>query len=100
MGWGIDFKADIFLNSISFSNDLEVDELIKETEYDINNLESRINMYAASNPKDVVPDDWKEEVVMFLHTNVTELLVELQEKAVLHYNLTLYKQYLEDKKEK
>lgn len=99
MGWGTDFKADIFLNSIVINNDSELDDLIRETEYDINEIKTRLNMYVASNPKDITPDEWKEESLRFLHTNVNELIDELQEKTVLQYNLGLYKQYLEDKKE-
>lgn len=99
MGWGTDFKADIFLNRIVINNDSELDDLIRETEYDLNEIKTRLNMYVASNPKDITPDEWKEESLRFLHTNVTELIDELQEKTVLHYNLRLYKQYLEYKKE-
>lgn len=99
MGWGTDFKADIFLNRIVINNDSELDDLIRETEYDLNEIKTRLNMYVASNPKDITPDEWKEESLRFLHTNVNELIDELQEKTVLQYNLGLYKQYLEDKKE-
>lgn len=98
MGWGTDFKADIFLNRIVINNDSELDDLIRETEYDLNEIKTRLNMYVASNPKDITPDEWKEESLRFLHTNVNELIDELQEKTVLQYNLGLYKQYLEDKK--
>lgn len=99
MGWGTDFNADIFLNRIVINNDSELDDLIRETEYDLNEIKTRLNMYVASNPKDITPDEWKEESLRFLHTNITELIDELQEKTVLQYNLRLYKQYLEDKKE-
>ena len=99
MGWGTDFKADIFLNRIIINNDSELDDLIREAEYDLNEIKTRLNMYVASNPKDITPDEWKEESLRFLHTNVNELIDELQEKTVLQYNLGLYKQYLEDKRE-
>lgn len=99
MGWGTDFNTNIFLNRIVINNDYELDDLIRETEYDLNEIKTRLNMYVASNPKDITPDEWKEESLRFLHTNVTELIDELQEKTVLQYNLMLYKQYLEDKKE-
>lgn len=98
MGWGTDFNTNIFLNRIVINNDYELDDLIRETEYDIDEIKTRLNMYVASNPKDITPDEWKEESLRFLHTNVTELIDELQEKTVLQYNLGLYKQYLEDKK--
>jgi hypothetical protein len=96
MGWGIDFKANIFLSKMSFSNESELLELIKEKEDDIITYQKQILMYVSSNPKDIVPDDWKDEPIQFLQSEIERLFEVYDTTLNLLKDLYYYKEYLKD----
>ena len=49
MGWGTDFKTDIYLNRQVFVSKLEVDDKISELNQKIEDDKSLLKMYASSN---------------------------------------------------
>ena len=61
MGWGTDFKADVFLNRETYRTEYELDDKIEEIQLDIVNIRAKILMYSATNIKDIIPEDWKDE---------------------------------------
>ena len=61
MGWGTDFKTDIYLNRMIFNSKGELEDKIEELEKGITTCKEKLLMFASSTPKDIIPDDWKEE---------------------------------------
>ena len=57
-------------------------------------METRIKMFAISNPKVITPEG--EEVVFWINSEVDSAIELLLEETVKHYQLTLYLEYLED----
>ena len=94
MSYGTDFKADIFLNRQTYMNKYNVEDAIKECESSLSSMETRIKMFAISNPKDITPEG--EEVVFWINSEVDSAIELLLEETVKHYQLTLYLEYLED----
>ena len=92
MGWGTDFTAEIYLNRQVFHSSYELDDKIDELENEINDIKGRLLMYASTNVKDIIPDEWKDEPITFIHLRVNEELALLQEKCVELYRLFLYKE--------
>lgn len=88
MGWGVSFKADIYLSRIKKE---DVDDKILEYESNIQNTKETILMYCSSNIKDLVPDDWKDEPISFIKNSVDLLWQDLMEDKQILTNLYHYK---------
>ena len=96
MGWGIDFKADIFLYKQNYQENVyQVIDAIDEYEKDIANYEKSILIHCATNLKDIVPEEWKDDSVVWLNNIITEMLNEIQTLSKEKLKLELYKKYLE-----
>lgn len=91
MGWGTDFRAEIFLNRINITNEYELDEKIDELNYSIEESKKELAMYAASNIKDIVPEEWKEEPVRFIRTMINDIVDEILGDQKLLTDLLHYK---------
>ena len=63
MGWGIDFKTNIFLNKITITSKGDLLDLIKEKETDVLKLKSLIRMYVSGSPKEIAPKHWEDDVI-------------------------------------
>jgi hypothetical protein len=92
MGWGTDFKADIFLNREIYKSEYELDDQIEEIESDIVNTRAKILMYSSTNIKDIIPEDWKDEPINFIYNSVNEELNNLSEQIRHLQRLFLYKE--------
>ncbi len=91
MGWGTDFTADLFLNRIAFTHPSELDDKIEELEYSIEEAKKELAMYAVSNIKDVVPDDWQEDAVIFIRRRINEITEQMLEDQMVLTDLLHYK---------
>lgn len=58
MGWGLSFKADIYLSKETYNTENEVQDSIDELDKDINRVKRRIALMIASSP------DWKIKNLM------------------------------------
>lgn len=96
MGWGIDFKADIFLNKMSIQNIFDLNDIIEEKESELEAMKIAIYMYASSDPKLLISDEWKDDPIVFIQLKVKEILNEIEELITILKNLYHYKEYLED----
>jgi hypothetical protein len=96
MGWGTDFTADIYLSKETYGSIYELEDKIKEDEKYLEDINAKILMYASSNPKDLVPEDWKDEPINFIHFEVKKLLDELYETDMLLCRRYLYLEYLKE----
>lgn len=88
MGWGTDFKADIFLNRQTFANKFEVEEAIREKTNDIIQNEMLMLGYAMATPKDIFPNS--DDVAFDVKIAVGDVLENLEELYVSKYKLSLY----------
>lgn len=98
MGWGTDFKADIYLSRLKFENKGLVEDKIEELEGILDSIRQQILMYGSSNIKDVTPEDWKEEAIRFVHVEVSQLLAEYDENFKLLIDLKYYHEHLSEEK--
>jgi hypothetical protein len=98
MGWGTDFKADLYLSRIIFTSIGEIEDKLKEYDESINNIEAEIKMYASSTPKDIIPDDYKDEPINWLTLRLNELYENYRESLINGFKLSLYLEYVEENK--
>lgn len=96
MGYGIDFKADIYLNRISIENKYQLEDMVQEKEKELITYKEQIMMFVSSNPKDIIPDDWKDEPIRFLQNEVDQIFEGYDENMNLLKDLYYYKEYLEE----
>ena len=90
MGHGIHFNTQIFLNRIEFHSEYEIIDKKNELEESINRSKGLLKMLSSSNPRDVVPEDWKDDPLNWIATNVDDLINSIQEESILLYQLSLY----------
>ncbi len=98
MGYGIQFKPDIFLSKCTISTVEELEEKIEETKQYIEDTQSRILMWAAANPKDVVPNSWKEEPINFIRNEVRDILNFIAEESEMLTKLNILLEYVKSEK--
>jgi len=94
MGWGINFKTNIYLSRQNFSNKFEVINKIKGNDEIIKKHEDIFKMFASSTPKNIIPDDWNEQPIDWLNNSITDELINYNELIIENYNLSLYLNYL------
>ncbi len=103
MAWGIDFLSNIYLSRQDYQeNPYQVEDRIDELEEEINNINTKINMFAVAKPKDIVPNDWAEDgdIILWINKEVDELIEQLHDSIVHKYQLTLYLEYLNERGDK
>jgi len=96
MGWGIEFKSDIFLSRQSYSSKSEVEDKISEISESIVDCESKLKMLAIATPKDIVSTEDSGDMINFFNDEVLGLVEELEELTVNRFKLNLYLEYLNE----
>ena len=96
MGFGTEFKADIYISRKVFTSIAEVQEYRDELKEEIVCYKSRLLMYVASNPKDIIPDEWKEERIRWLQDESLELLSIIEENLNLLFKIDHLLEYLKE----
>jgi len=95
LGWGIDFKADIYLSRQDYgSNPSQVQDAIDDLSEGIEQNESRLKMFASSNVRDIVPEEWKDQPLDWINAEINSIVGSLKEDIVHRYQLELYKESL------
>jgi len=94
MGWGTDFTINIFLNKKIYVSREEVEDRVEELEADIKGDYNKLMMFASSNIKDIVPKDWNDEPINWLHREIGSILETIEEYQYELFNLQLYLDYL------
>lgn len=89
---GIDFKPDIFLPRAFFKTPQDLEETIETTKETMDSIILELSMYAVVSPKEITPEDWKEDSVMFIKTKIKDLIEDFLE---LHRNLVFYELFKE-----
>jgi hypothetical protein len=96
MAWGIDFKTTLTLTRQEYSSIDEVEMQIKEYDKEISNIEVKLKMLISSTPKDIIPDDWKEEPINWLNQYIDEEFTCYQETLIERFKLYEYREYLKE----
>ena len=96
MGWGVEFKTDVFLNKETYGTQIELEDAIKETEDDQQKMISRVMMIVSANPRDIVPEEWKDQPIDFLHTEIDNLMDEILETERLLVKRYMYLEYVKE----
>ena len=96
MGWGTDFTADIYLNRLIFDSIYELEDTIQNCKDEIEEYNRALLMYASSNPKDIIPEEWKDEPINFMRIEVSRILRELEDEIKHLKDLEYYLQYLKE----
>jgi hypothetical protein len=96
MSFGTDFKVDIYISRKTFTSIEEVQEYRNELEEEIVRYKSRLQMYVSSNPKDIIPNEWKEEPIRWLQDESLELLTIIEENLNLLFKIDHYLEYLKE----
>lgn len=89
MGWGTDFKASIYISRKVFNSNSELLDEIHEVKQRIEETQRLLSMYAVSNPKDIIPEDWKDDSINFINNKIVELLESYEEDITLLVKLDL-----------
>lgn len=100
MGWGIDFKADVYLSRESFNSVEELKDSIDECYSDMEDVKNQIGMYMAASVSDIVPDDWDDEKVPFLRNRLRDLFESYDMYFKRAIKLEMFLEYLEDNPDK
>lgn len=96
MGWGTDFKADLYLNRQIYDSMGQLDDAISDAEERIEKIKQRLFMFASASPKEITSPEWDGNSIDYIHyefdISLDELLSETKELQLLW----LYKEYLEE----
>lgn len=98
MGWGTSFDTEIYLNKLTFDSYYELEDKIEELEESIIETKKSIYMYSMSNPSEIIPDDWKEDSVMFIKMKMNELIEIYEEEFLLLQKLYIFKKHIDENK--
>lgn len=96
MGWGTSFKADIYLSRQIFSSKLDLEFKIEENKKWISNNISKLKMFAAANPRDIVDPEWKEEPINWLNNQINDIIESIEESSFENYRLEMYLDYINE----
>lgn len=96
MSWGTNFDHNIYIPNKEFTCKGEVEGEIASVEEDIRISKERILMFASSTPNAVIPLEWEEEAVRFIHTEVSDLLQEVMDDVKLLTKLQMLLTHYEE----
>jgi len=97
MGWGIDFKADIYLSKQDYQgNKYNVAEAIDELLDSISENQKELLMYASAHIQDVCDPEWISEPISWLRSKINELTNNMLEEQTKVVNLQYYLEYLQE----
>ena len=102
MGWGIDFKADIYISRERYDNLFQLLEEIDDTEKYIRSIREKILMQCASGAKYGCTDIEGNEFnpIDYVHTQVSEWFEEYDREQGRLFNLYLLKEDWDERENK
>ncbi len=95
MGWGTQFKTDMYLSRVDIKTVDEANEAIKDCERILNLYEQELLILASLNN---TPDKDRtlEDIVFDIRTKVSEAVEGIKEEMTNLVNLEILRNYLED----
>lgn len=97
MGWGTEFKAEIFLNKQTYPTIQDVDIKIEELEEDNLCIRQTISMYSSANIKDLTDEEGGTLTIEQLQFILSNYFSTLEQNIVLIYQLKLLKEFFNTK---
>ena len=94
MGWGTDFKTNVYLSRQIFKTEGELDYAIKEAEEAIQTNRELLLMMSMANPKDLIEED--EDALYATRNRVNDLINDLLEQCDKLTLLQLYFSAIQD----
>jgi hypothetical protein len=98
MSWGTTFTYKHFLDRQTFENRYQLEEAIRDKQEEVDAGVQKIMILAASNPGDLIPGEWKEDPVSWLHMTVSQLLNDYTEDVLMLRELENYLEVYEEQK--
>lgn len=96
MGYGTAFNVEIYLSRQIFNSKYELEQKIEENKKWISNNISKLKMFAAANPRDIVDPEWKEEPVNWLNNQIDDIIESIEEFSFENYRLEMYLDYINE----
>ena len=96
MGWGTAFKTEIYLSKQIFTRKWEVEEKIEENKKWISDNISKLKMFSAANPRDIIDPEWKEEPINWLSNQIDDIMESINEYLFENYRLGMYLEYIDE----
>lgn len=97
MGWGTSFMRDLYISRKLFRNMYELNNEIEELGQYLNNIKTKILMYAIGDPKSFNNmGENQDSTIDSVFYNVTELLYEYEDCLFQHDLLIMYKESIEE----
>jgi len=96
MSWGTDFTYNVYISHKTFTCKEDVEQEIASVEESIRISKERILMFASSTPNAVIPQEWQEEAVRFIHTEVGDLLQEIMDDVKLLTKLEMLRNHYDE----
>ena len=66
----LNLKQIFFLNKMSIQNIFDLIDIIKEKESELEAMKIAIYMYASSDPKLLISDEWKDDPIIFIQLKI------------------------------
>jgi hypothetical protein len=98
MGYGIDFKANVYLNKMKFNDIQEVNAKIEDNVRAIRDAKQKIQMFVSATPNSIVPKEWEDEPINWLVNPVNDLFELIEDYTRENVLLNQYLSYLENNK--
>lgn len=99
MSWGTEFKHNIFIRGKHFNSILEVEDKIDDNDNLIIKAAQELSMLVSANPKDIIPEEWREDSIMFLRQKVDDLMETVLDTKREQVYLYMLKDFLEENPE-
>ena len=79
MSFGVEYTAELYLNRAHFQNRDEVEDAIEEAKEELQYAKNKMLIWAAGNVKDLVPEEWKDDPVMYINNEIKENFDDIEE---------------------
>jgi hypothetical protein len=90
------FNKTISIRREIFISEEDLIERIHFYEEQLNNCRAKLVALTASNPRDIIPEEWKDQSIDYLFNKVSDILSELEEYTVLLFKCEMFLDYLRD----
>jgi hypothetical protein len=95
MSWGITFNTDIFLSHQNYTSLYLVQDKIKDLDEQMERMEKRLALLGATTPRDVVPEESKDDIIEWVVGEVHQILAEYNDTLIERFKLSQYLDYLD-----
>lgn len=89
MGWGLSFKADIYLSKETYNTEYEVEQEIENLTESINRCKRRLALMIAANPSTFIEKGEDIDPLYDLDNKISSHFESLEENIVHSYRLQL-----------